>query len=123
MSGSNRERIAELDKYSRELVQLVPDAIKAFGTLSREAQKAGALDHKVKELIALAIGVSTRCDGCIAYHARNSVRAGATRQEVAETLAVAVQMGGGPAMVYAADASRAYDEFAAAVAQPPTTAA
>jgi len=123
MSGSNRERIAELDKYSRELVQLVPDAIKAFGTLSREAQKAGALDHKVKELIALAIGVSTRCDGCIAYHARNSVRAGATRQEVAETLAVAVQMGGGPAMVYAADALRAYDEFAAAVAQPPTTAA
>ena len=122
MSGSNRERIAELDKYSRELVQLVPDAIKAFGTLSREAQKAGALDHKVKELIALAIGVSTRCDGCIAYHARNSVRAGATRQEVAETLAVAVQMGGGPAMVYAADALRAY-EFAAAVAQPPTTAA
>jgi AhpD family alkylhydroperoxidase len=122
MSGSSRERVAELDKYSRELVQLVPDAIKAFGTLSREAQKAGDLDHKAKELIALAIGVSTRCDGCIAYHARNSVRAGATRQEVAETLAVAVQMGGGPAMVYAADALRAYDEFAMAAA-PPTTAA
>jgi AhpD family alkylhydroperoxidase len=119
MSGSSIERIAELDRYSRELVHLVPDAIKAFGTLSREAQKAGALDHKVKELIALSIGVSTRCDGCIAYHARNSLRAGATRQEVAEALAVAVQMGGGPAMVHAADALRAFDEFAAAAARPP----
>ncbi len=74
----------------------------------------------MKELIALAIGVSTRCDGCIAYHARTSVRAGATRQEVAEALAVAVQMGGGPAMVHAADALRAYDEFA--VAPPQATA-
>lgn len=122
MSGSNRERIAELDRYSRELALLAPDAIKAFGALSREAQKPGELDHKVKELIALAIGVSTRCEGCIAYHARNSVRAGATRKEVAEALAVAVQMGGGPAMVHAADALKAYDEFAAAAAPPATQA-
>lgn len=122
MSQSNHERIAELDTYSRELARLAPDPIKAFGTLSREAQKSGALDHKVKELIALAISVSTRCDGCIAYHARNSVRAGASRQEVAEALAVAVQMGGGPAMVHAADALRAYDEFAAAAAPPGASA-
>lgn len=123
MSESAAERIKELDKYSRELLHLAPDAIKAFGTLSREAQKAGALDHKVKELMALAIGVTSRCDGCIAYHARNSLRAGATRQEVAETLAVAVQMGGGPAMVHAADALRAYDEFVALAAPPAATTA
>lgn len=123
MSGSSKDRIAELDKYSRELVHLAPDAIKAFGTLSREAQKPGVLDHKVKELMALAIGVTSRCDGCVAYHARNSLRAGATRQEVAETLAVAVQMGGGPAMVHAADALKAYDEFVAAAAPPPATTA
>ena len=122
MSGSSIERIAGLDKYSRELAHLAPDAIKAFGTLSREAQKSGVLDHKVKELMALAIGVAMRCDGCIAYHARNSLRAGATRQEIAETLAVAVQMGGGPAMVHAADALRAFDEFAAAAAPPSATA-
>ena len=107
--GEFSERIAELDKHSRELAQLAPDAIKAFGGLSRE-------------LIALAIGVATRCDGCIAYHARNSVRAGATRQEVAETLAVAVQMGGGPSMVYSADALRAYDEFVAAAEAKAATA-
>ncbi len=71
---------------------------------------------------ALAIGVTSRCDGCIAYHARNSLRAGATRQEVAETLAVAVQMGGGPAMVHAADALKAYDEFVAAAAPPSASA-
>lgn len=122
MSESHIERIAELDKYSRELMHLAPDAIKAFGALSREAQKSGVLDHKVKELMALAIGVTSRCDGCIAYHARNALRAGATRQEIAETLAVAVQMGGGPAMVNAADALRAYDAFAAAAAPPVTTA-
>lgn len=115
--GEYSERIAELDKYSRELVHLAPDAIKAFGTLSREAQKAGVVDHKTKELIALAIGVAMRCEGCIAYHARNSLRAGASRQEVAETLAVAVQMGGGPSMVHAADALRAFDEFAAAASE------
>jgi AhpD family alkylhydroperoxidase len=107
---TSAERIAELDAYSKELHALVPDAVGAYGTLSRAAQKAGALDHKTKELIALAIGVATRCDGCIAYHARNSVRAGASRQEVAEMLAV--QIGGGPAMVHAADALKAFDEFA-----------
>lgn len=116
MSGPGAERIAELDRYSRELLHLVPDAVKSYGALGKAAQTPGALDHKTKELIALAIGVATRCDGCIAYHARNSVRAGATRQELAEMLAVAVQMGGGPAMVHGADALRVYDEFAAAAA-------
>lgn len=123
MSESAAERIRDLDKYSRELHTLAPDAVGAYGALSKAAQKAGALDHKTKELIALAIGVTSRCDGCIAYHARNSLRAGASRQEVAETLAVAVQMGGGPAMVHAADALRAYDEFVALAAPPPAATA
>ena len=122
MSGTGAERIAELDKYSLELLHLVPDAVKSYGALSKAAQTPGALDRKTKELIALAIGVATRCDGCIAYHARNSVRAGATRQEVAEMPAVAVQMGGGPAMVHGADALRIFDEFAAAAAVKTTEA-
>lgn len=114
MSGEYADRIAGVDAYVRDLLEMVPDTVKAYGGLSKAAQVPGALDHKTKELIALAIGVATRCDGCIAYHARNSVRAGATRQEIAEMLAVTVQMGGGPSMVHAADALRAYDEFAAA---------
>lgn len=116
--GKYAERIAELDAHTSDLYKLVPDPVKAFGQLSRTAQAPGVLDTKTKELIALAIGVATRCDGCIAYHARNSVRHGATRQEFAEMLAVAVQMGGGPSLVHAADALEAYDEFAAAAAKP-----
>lgn len=113
MSGKATDRIAGIDAYVGQLLQMVPDSVKAYGGLSKAAQIPGALDHKTKELIALAISVATRCDGCIAYHARNSVRAGATRQEIAEMLAVTLQMGGGPSMVHAADALRAYDEFAA----------
>lgn len=114
MSGKFADRIAETDAYVSQLLHLVPDSVKAYGSVSKAAQVPGALDHKTKELIALAISVATRCDGCIAYHARNSVKAGATRQEIAEMLAVTLQMGGGPSMVHAADALRAYDEFAAA---------
>ena len=117
MPESFKSRVAELDALSRQLYDLVPEPIAAYGKLSKAAQTAGALDTKTKELIALAIAVATRCDGCIAYHARNSVRQGATRQEIAEMLAVTVQMGGGPSMVHAADALRAYDEFAAAPPQ------
>jgi AhpD family alkylhydroperoxidase len=117
MTGKFADRIAGVDGYVGQLLQMVPDSVKSYGALSKSAQVPGALDAKTKELIALAISVATQCDGCIAYHARNAVRAGATRQEVAEMLAVTLQMGGGPSMVHAADALRAYDEFAAAAPQ------
>ena len=123
MTGKFSSRIAETDAYVGQLLQMVPDSVKAYGGLSKAAQADGALERKTKELIALAISVATRCDGCIAYHARNSVRAGATRQEVAEMLAVTLQMGGGPSMVHAADALRAFDEFAAAATVTPGTPA
>lgn len=108
------EIIKDTDADAVELRTLIPDVMNAFGTLSRSAHVAGALDRKTKELIALAIAVSTRCDACIAYHARASGRLGATRQEAAEALAVAIQMGGGPAVNYAAAALRAFDELAPA---------
>lgn len=123
MPGKFTDRIAEVDASAAQLRQLIPDTVKAFGQLSRAAQTAGALDVKTKELIALAISVATKCDGCIAYHARNSARAGATRQEVAEALGVSIQMGGGPGITIAADALRAYDEFAALAAPPPVATA
>lgn len=90
----------------------VPDTLKAFGEMGSAATKPGALDEKTKELIALALGVAAHCDPCIAYHAKALVRLGATRQEVAETLAVNVYMGGGPSAMYAANAIEAYEEFA-----------
>ncbi len=97
----------------------VPDTLKAFGDLGAAALKPGVLDAKTKELIALALGVAAHCDPCIAYHAKALVRLGATRQEVAETLAVNVYMGGGPSAMYTAHAIEAFEEFARLAAPVP----
>jgi AhpD family alkylhydroperoxidase len=113
MTTDYSARIAEIDEYAVELRKLIPEAVGAFGALSKAAQTPGSLDKKTKELLALAISVAIRCEGCVAYHARGAHRAGAARQEVAETLGVAIQMGGGPSMNYAADALRAFDQFQA----------
>ena len=91
----------------------------AFSTgLKEGAAKAaiapGALDSKTKELIAIAIAIATRCDGCIGFHAKAAIRAGASREEVLETISMAIYMGAGPSMIYAAEALRAFDELAPA---------
>ncbi len=100
---------------STELASLrtsAPDVMKAFGELGRAATAAGALDKKTKELIALALSVAVRCDPCIGFHTQALVKLGASRQEVDETLGVAVYMGGGPSLMYAASAIKAFDEAA-----------
>lgn len=96
------------------LRQGAPDAIKAFAALSTAATASKTIDTKTKELMALAIGIVVHCDGCVAYHAQMAHQHGATREEVAETVALAIYMGGGPAAVYGADALRAYDQLSAA---------
>lgn len=93
------------------LRQGVPDAMKAFASLATAATAPNALNTKTKELMALAIGIAVHCDGCVAYHTKMAHQNGATRQEVLETIALAVYMGGGPAAVYGADALRAFDQF------------
>lgn len=87
--------------------------MQGFRALSGAAMKDGALTEKHKELIALAIGVAERCDGCIGFHVKKLIELGATRAEIEETLGVNVYMGGGPALMYAAEALHAYDEFTA----------
>ncbi|MDF2141395.1 carboxymuconolactone decarboxylase family protein [Paenirhodobacter sp. CAU 1674] len=94
----------------------IPDTAKAFGALVGAATGDGVLSRKVKELIAFGIAITVRCDGCIAAHAAACHEAGATRQEVAEMVGVALLMGGGPSSVYGVEAMRAYDEVAAAKA-------
>ena len=91
---------------------MIPDTMAAFSDLGSATYTDGAISAKQKELIALAIGVTVRCDGCVAFHARAACRRGATRAEVAEAISVAIQMGGGPSMVYGGEALAAYDEFA-----------
>ena len=79
--------------------------------LAHAATRDGALDRKTKELIALALGVGAHCDGCIGFHAEALARLGATRQEVEEALGMAVYMGGGPSLMYAAEALGAFEQF------------
>ena len=89
----------------------IGDTMQGFSALAQAATRPGALDKKTKELIALSIGVASRCDGCIGFHSEALVKLGASRQEVEEALGMAVYMGGGPALMYAADAIAAFDQF------------
>ena len=79
--------------------------------MAKSATATKALDEKTKEMIALALGVAAHCDGCLGYHTKALARLGATREEVAEVLGMAIYMGGGPSLMYAADAMRAFDQF------------
>jgi AhpD family alkylhydroperoxidase len=106
-------------EVSSQLTQLrtnAPDMMKSFGALGRAALAPGALDAKTKELIALALGVASHCDPCIGFHAKALAGLGTTRQEIDEMLGVAVYMGGGPSLMYAASAIAAFDEFSAGIA-------
>lgn len=87
----------------------MPDVMLPFAEMGKAAYANGAVDAKTKELIAFAIGIVLRCEGCIAFHARSAARRGATREEVIEVIGVATQMGGGPASVYAGKALAAFD--------------
>jgi len=94
----------------RQLKESVPDVMTSFNALGKAALAPGAIDAKTKELIALAISVAARCDGCLGYHTQALARLGATREEVHEMLGVAVYMGGGPSLMYAANTVAAFDE-------------
>ena len=107
-----REKIREMKRHRGDLAAGQPEVMKAFAALSDTASTPGKLDAKTKELIALAIGVANRCDECIAVHVQDALQAGATKQEIIETLGVAVLMGGGPAVMYSTHALAALKEFA-----------
>ena len=110
--ASGKVVLDELNVLHRELRRAIPDVYKGFGELHKAAFTPGALDVKTKELIAFAIAVVERCDGCIASHAQGAARAGASRQEAAEAIGVAVLMNGGPATIYGPRAYDAFCEFA-----------
>lgn len=95
-----------------EIGKLSPDTVAGYQTLSKAGQKTGHLDAKTRELIALAIAVTTRCDGCITVHVGEALKHGVTREEIAEALGVAVALNAGAALVYSArvmDAVGAHD--------------
>jgi AhpD family alkylhydroperoxidase len=93
----------------------IPGTMGGFAALHKNAVADGALSGKTKELVALGIAVAVRCDGCIAYHVHDALQSGATRDEISETIGVAVLMGGGPALMYGAEAYEALDQFESAM--------
>ena len=95
----------------KKLRKDIPDTVNAFSALANAASRSGALDKKTKELIALALGVAAHCDGCIGFHVEALVKLGASRQEIEEALGMAVYMGGGPSLMYAADAIAAFEQY------------
>jgi AhpD family alkylhydroperoxidase len=113
MSKNYPEITARISSNLKVLRKDITDTMTGFSAMAGAATKDGALDKKTKELIALAIGVSTRCDGCIGFHTEALVKLGATREEIEETLGMAIYMGGGPSLMYAADAMLAYEQYSA----------
>jgi len=110
--GHHHDVAAELQGPTRELRKAIPDTWAGFAAMHQSAMADGALPSRIKELMALVVGVVEHCDGCVAYHARAAAAAGATEAEVAEALGVALLMNGGPASVWAPRALAAFHEFA-----------
>ena len=100
-----------LSSELRNLRGGAPEVMKAFSSLAQAALAEGALDPKTQELIALGISVAVRCDDCIAFHVKAAVDRGATREEVLETLGMAIYMGAGPSAMYASHALGAFSQF------------
>ena len=102
---------AALADPSRSLRAAIPDTWGGFAQMHKEAMKEGVISAAMKEVIALVISVRDECDGCIAAHARGAARKGATPEQVAEALGVALTMMGGPGTIYGPRAWEAYQEY------------
>jgi len=100
-----------LEERLAQLGRALPGPMTGFARLHKKAMEDGVLSTRVKEMMALAIGIVVGCEGCIAYHVHDAVKAGATRQELLETVGVALLMGGGPGSIYAAHALDAIEQF------------
>ena len=103
----------DLREPHRALRDAIPHVMTGYAALHSAAFRDGALTTKTKELIALAISITRECDGCIAAHARGCARRGATTEEVAEMIGVAISMNGGPGTVWGPRALAAFNEFSA----------
>lgn len=97
----------ELNTWMEKLGLVMPEVMKEFGDLHEATLRQGVLDNKTKELMALAIAICVRCDGCITYHVHDALKAGASKEEIAETISVSILMGGGPSVVYGIEALQA----------------
>jgi len=112
---NHAELVQTINENLAPLRKTQPDALAAFGQLAKSAMAAGAISTKHKELIALAIGITQHCSGCIGFHVKALHKLGCTRAELEEMLSVCVYMGGGPALMYAAETLQAWEDLAPTV--------
>lgn len=111
MSNNWPETLNNLGKGGAKLAKEIPDVITAFGNLNAAAVDQGkVLDAKTRELISMAVAVTTRCDGCISAHAAAAHKAGASKEELAEARGVAIALNAGAAFVYSTRALEAFDQ-------------
>lgn len=96
MTKRYKELTQDISGNLAHLHKTQPGVMQGFRDLGKAAMAEGAIDAKTKELIALAVGVAARCDGCIGFHTKALARLGATTEEVHEALAVAIYMGEAP---------------------------
>jgi AhpD family alkylhydroperoxidase len=108
----------ELRQPALELRALIPEVMQGYAQTSRAAMAEGELTSATKELLAMVIAITRECDGCIVAHTRGAARQGATRQQVAEAIGVAILMNGGPGTVWGPRALRSFDEALAARGSP-----
>lgn len=111
MSKSFAVITGDVNKALMQLRSAIPDTMKGFSAMAQGAMAEGTLSALQKELIALGIGVASRCDACIGFHVKALIKLGVTREQLMETLGICAYMGGGPTLMYAAEAVRAYEEF------------
>ncbi len=113
MSKNYPKHYEHLRELMGRLGRDIPQTMGAFSKLHHASVSDGVLSAREKELISLGIAITVRCDGCIAFHVHDALEAGASRDEITETIGVAVLMGGGPAVMYGCEALEALEQFEA----------
>ena len=108
MIKDHSKHYSDLLKLMRELGASIPSTMEGFNNLHKASISEGALSSKTKELIALGIAITVRCDGCIAFHVHDALKSGASSEEILETIGVSILMGGDPSVMYGCEALEAF---------------
>lgn len=111
MSKDYKNITHDISSSLAQLGKELPEVMQAFNGLVKFSTKEGALCPKTKEMIALALGIANHCDGCIGFHVQKLIKLGVSKDEFNELLGMAIYMGGGPSLMYAAEALMAYEQF------------